>query len=117
MKGGTIMENKDLVLESIEEQRQQNLSALEHSPGPWSIEDMGPAEKTVTLRDANDKVIGIICKGNAEGIGHVGTFAECQGNIAIIAAALEAAVIYEQAGEGANLCASLHASIEAMAAM
>ncbi len=107
------MENKDAVLEAVDEQGQQNLSAFEHSPGPWSIEDTG--EHTVTLRDAGDKVIAIICVGNAEGLAHVGTFAECRGNIAIISAALEAAVMYEQAGMSSEICESMITSMETMA--
>lgn len=107
------MENKDTVLEAVDEVRQQNLSVFEHSPGPWVIEDTG--EHTVTLRDANDKVIAIICTGNPEGVGHIGTTAECRGNIAIISAALEAAVMYEHAGLGAEMCASMAASLETMA--
>ncbi len=107
------MENKDAVLDAVDEQRQQNLSAFEHSPGPWFIEDRG--EHTVTLRDANDKVVAIICVGNSEGLGSVGTTAECRGNIAIISAALEAAVMYEQAGMGAEICALMAASMETVA--
>ncbi len=107
------MENKEAVLEAVDGQRQQNLSAFEHSPGPWSIVDTG--ELTVTVQDANEKVIAIICVGNSEGLGHVGTTAECRGNIAIISAALEAAVMLEQAGLSAEICESMTQSMETMA--
>lgn len=108
------MANQETILEVIEDERQQNLSAFQHSPGPWSIEDTG-GDSTVTLRDANGKVIGILCTGTPEGTGHVGTFAECKGNIAIVSAALEAAVMYEQASFSAEICANLMSSMETVA--
>ncbi|HEG43886.1 MAG TPA: hypothetical protein ENH94_07555 [Phycisphaerales bacterium] len=109
------MENKNAVLEVIDEEREQNLSAFQHSPGPWAIEHN--SDMTVTLKDVNGKVIAVICTGSPDGSGHVGTTAECKGNIAIIAAALEAAVMYEQAGLSAEICASMISSMETMASL
>jgi hypothetical protein len=101
-------------IEQERQEQQQQLDSIEHLPGPWSV-DRSCGVNTVTIRDANEKVVAVIPTGNECGDGHIGTFAQCQGNIAIIAAALDAAIVFEDVGKDVSQCVELFGKLAQMA--